>query len=337
MATRVVPGAGPLPAAGGTLFIALPRAAQAESGPPRIANSLRANFSSAFLKEHLVVLEQGSARKKMLILLLSKSVFPRGKREALRKAGYDVVFFPGDAAPDGDADRLGGFFAAERPQAFKDKFCPPRRLRGGWNGPAPWLLLNMALVVLAVVGTRHRSFGAPHAIYVVLGMLYFWLEALLLLHSSLLLGNVMLVYYLAVPTFILTGGLGYLHASRSPDPRRVQAACFALMLLLLAVGGLDLLGFRTLGPWSERGLVASLCGLSGYLSAYPFGYLISREKEKLAAFAWDGFGMALGYPTLLILMSHATLDQLMIQLAAFYGPLALCIPLLSGASARRKI
>ena len=152
-----------------------------------------------------------------------------------------------------------------------------------------------------------------------------------------MLGNVMLVYYLAVPTFILTGGLGYLHASRSPDPRRVQAACFALMLLLLAVGGLDLLGFRTLGPWSERGLVASLCGLSGYLSAYPFGYLISREKEKLAAFAWDGFGMALGYPTLLILMSHATLDQLMIQLAAFYGPLALCIPLLSGASARRKI
>ncbi|MFI5347943.1 MAG: spermidine synthase [Elusimicrobiota bacterium] len=320
----------------GLLFIALPYTVDMTALP--VVDSLRALFSPAFLREHLAVLDgempNQDFKLRMLIVLLSKVGFSKEQRAPLSTSGFETVYFPGDLPPAVGTGLPRSLFSDGPPRTFKDGFSPH------WFGPEPppWVfLLVAALMALPIVGRAPSSLGAPRAVYVVLGVLYFWLEALLILHASLLLGNVPAVYYLAVPIFILFGGFGYVHSSRSTDAGKAQLSSLCLMIGLAAVGGLNLFERKALGPSIEKALVMSVCAGAGYLSAYPFGYLISREKERLHAFAWDGYGMALAYPALVVLLGVIPREQLLLQLAGLYGLFALWIPRSTGLSSRAAL
>lgn len=311
----------------GLLFITLPyNLTSRQYG--FIASGFRRALPRAFLENHLVLLEaaRSPARrsKGMLVLLFCKTGFHPKDKERLRQTGLHLLHFPGD--PGVSANSPAHPFFSGALVAASDKI-----LRTGWriSNTSRWIWFGaLALIPLFLLTRNSAATRFSWFTYLALGIIYFWLEAWLILRASFFIGDAVAAYQLVLICFVLCGGLGYLHAARLQRAAQVQLPILMLLALLVLVSRRELLWDQTPGPLLERFLVASICGVLGYLSAFPFGYLLAYEPQRPQAYAWDSLGLVLGYPVFLMLLS-GPFDTIGLYIAIAYGLIAvraLCRP-----------
>ena len=289
----------------GLLFLSLPMNLDEVCSPAALARALPQGFPLETFEGHMAVLGltvQNQFRQRrprlMCMLLVSKAGFAAKDRITLSGLGGTGLQFPTRTVPE---------FPASRPaRAAGDSEEHPGWER--WGNRIPRLLALFAAALLALglgikFGVKPLPTDFPAPAYIGLGIAYFWLEARLLMRASFFMGDLNLAYELVVCTFTFFGGLGYLHAARLRRGRDALVPTLLAMILLAADAHFSILGDRSPGVWTERMLVVGFCAALGYLAAFPFGFLMSRDRRATNAFAWDSLGMFIGYPAVPLILN----------------------------------
>ncbi len=280
----------------GRLFIALPYKPRQTAVWQRLGAAFADAWPEKASPGHVALLKSDQLELPLLIALFARSPFSREECRALGGAGLELVHAPG-ARPESPLQRAffkGGATADDRLLPLSAEMLPPERRLA-------WLFSAALLLALLHVGFKRFPTRWHPAGYLGLGIAYLCLQSFLMLHAVFFLGDTLAAYQIALTCFILFGGIGYLHAASAPKPA-VPTAGAGLLLLIAAIGHTGLLWDLPSHPVAEKALAGMLCGAAGYLSAYPFGFAVSRESDAVRAYAWDSLGTLLGFPILLILL-----------------------------------
>jgi SAM-dependent methyltransferase len=290
----------------GLLYLALPawEDSRQACSSASLEKILLAESLPDVMREHMAVLGlrvQNQFRQRdmrlMCIALFAKHDFNEKDRAVLSGLGGVNVHFSSGADPT---------------QRRIDSGVDRKNADGEWwleTRPWLWVFFAAMLFLLLVVkyGIKPLPTDFPAPVYVALGIAYFWLEAQLLMRASFFIGDISLAYQLVLCSLVFFGGLGYIHAARLERGLVTLGPVLLAIILLLADLRLSILWDRGPGVWMERIAVVCFCGAIGYLCAFPFGYLMSREKQPIHAYAWDGLGMFFGYFAVPLALNHMPL------------------------------